>query len=227
MEKESVIGIVGGMGPMAGVLLQKYIYTYDKSERDQGHVKSIAINDTKIPDRTEYILKKSGDSPLARLIEDVYVLTTLKVGVIAIPSNTSMFFIDELRRQTPIEILDIAEESVRAAKEKGVAKVLVLTTDGARETKVYQGRCDKYGIKYVMPGDENQRIVNDVIRGVVLGTRGNEDRLVEVIRESDCDGVIVGSTELSFVRDELVYDGVLVDSLKVLAERAVDRAKAV
>ena len=51
MDKK-VIGIIGGMGPLATADLFKKIVLNTKAEKDQDHIRVLIDNNTNIPDRT-------------------------------------------------------------------------------------------------------------------------------------------------------------------------------
>ncbi|RPI41687.1 MAG: aspartate racemase, partial [Bacteroidetes bacterium] len=54
-----MIGIVGGMGPYAGLDLLRKIYDNTLAGSDQEHLDTILISlSSRIPDRTEYLLGK-------------------------------------------------------------------------------------------------------------------------------------------------------------------------
>ncbi len=54
------IGIVGGMGPMAGVLLQKLIIEATPAEQDQDHLEVICFTNPHVPDRTRSLQEDDG-----------------------------------------------------------------------------------------------------------------------------------------------------------------------
>ena len=56
------------MGPLAPVELFKRVVLKTPAKRDQDHLRIIIYNNSKIPDRTAYILGK-GENPLPELIK--------------------------------------------------------------------------------------------------------------------------------------------------------------
>ena len=56
------------MGPLAPVELFKRVVLKTPAKRDQDHLRIIIYNNSKIPDRTAYILGKGGN-PLPELIK--------------------------------------------------------------------------------------------------------------------------------------------------------------
>ena len=52
------LGIVGGMGPMAGVEMQKRIIENTPARSDKDHIKMVCFTNPKIKDRSKSIKKK-------------------------------------------------------------------------------------------------------------------------------------------------------------------------
>lgn len=61
---QRVVGIIGGMGPLATVDLMNKIISYTPAMKDQDHIHIIADNYSQIPDRTTAILGKGIDPTL-------------------------------------------------------------------------------------------------------------------------------------------------------------------
>ncbi|GAA3333025.1 hypothetical protein GCM10020331_095450 [Ectobacillus funiculus] len=55
---KKVVGIIGGMGPLATVDLMNKIISYTPAMKDQDHIHIIADNYSQIPDRTTAIFGK-------------------------------------------------------------------------------------------------------------------------------------------------------------------------
>ena len=65
------LGIIGGMGPLATSYFMELIIRKTDVQKDQEHIEMVVLNDTKIPDRTKYILGYSVESPLEYLLNDI------------------------------------------------------------------------------------------------------------------------------------------------------------
>lgn len=70
------IGIIGGMGPKATSILFDKIVNFTDANCDQEHPSIIILDNSKIPDRTHYILTKQGSSPFDGIDEalDIFLL---------------------------------------------------------------------------------------------------------------------------------------------------------
>src|SRR5271155_1358200 len=89
-----IAGIIGGIGPEASnyfisLLVSLHIKNVIK---DQDHIPFLLFNNPQIPDRTEYLLKKSDVSPLQEMIKTGIALKKAGATFLAIPCNTAHAF---------------------------------------------------------------------------------------------------------------------------------------
>ena len=67
---KKTLGIIGGVGPLATMLIGEMIVRRTKAQKDQEHVHTIIDNDTSIPDRTAYTLDNTKENPVPYLQRD-------------------------------------------------------------------------------------------------------------------------------------------------------------
>ena len=65
MEKK-ILGILGGMGPLATADLYRKVVLHTEAENDNGHLRTVIDSNTAIPDRTAAILR-GGKDPLPEM----------------------------------------------------------------------------------------------------------------------------------------------------------------
>ena len=229
MSEEKVIGVLGGMGPAATAELLRRIVAYSGARRDQDCPRVIINCNTKVPDRTEAILGQ-GPSPLPALVETAKNLERAGADFIVMPCNTAHYYIDEIRLQVRVPVVDMIEEVARyvAANYPHNKRVGLLATTGTLRARLYESRFSRFGIQVIVPSEERQRDVMLAIR-LSKANRLKEAKLAlePAIRELLAKGVeliVVGCTDLSLL--DLNPPGVpVVDSLDVLAKVAVDIAR--
>ena len=85
MEKKKMLGVLGGMGPMATAYFMELVIRMTDAETDQEHLDMLVYNLTSIPDRTGFILGKTKESPLPALIRAGQALAEQGAEQIAIP----------------------------------------------------------------------------------------------------------------------------------------------
>lgn len=224
MEKKT-LGIVGGVGPLATMFIGEMIVRRTKAAKDQDHVNSIITNNTRIPDRTAFIMGRSKDNPVPVMIDDMAKLSSIGAEIIIIPCNTAHTFYDELEMGSPVPVIHMIRETMKRAAQQGAVKVGVLATTGTVTSKVYQQAANEYGLEPVLPSPELQEKVMSIIYdNVKAGKNADKDTWREIVNHMEnqgCDRVVLGCTELSIVKKEMDLPDFYLDSLIVLAETAI------
>ena len=138
MQQEPVLGIIGGLGPMATADFLELTVKMTQAERDQDHLEAILFEHPSIPDRTAHILDARNHSPLPALAGCAKKLESLGCSAIAIPCITSHCFFGELQKAVSIPLLNIVRETARHLKENGVSAAGVMATTGTVRTGLFQ-----------------------------------------------------------------------------------------
>ncbi len=221
MEKSKLLGILGGLGPMATVYFYELLTSLTDATRDQEHIDIVISSRATTPDRTAYILGKSDENPLGFMVEDAKKLVAFGAELIAIPCNTAHYFYDGLAAEIDVPILNIVEESVAYLRREGISKFGLLATEGTVSSGTYQRYCESHEIECVTPDAEHQKIVSEIIYDQIKQGRRADmaafSRVVEHMRELGCERLILGCTELSLIKRDERLDGYFVDSLECLA----------
>ncbi len=220
-----VLGILGGLGPMATVYFYELLTMHTKAERDQDHIDVIINSRATTPDRTAYILGESDENPFDIMADDARRLVTFGADVLAIPCNTAHYFYDRLNETIPVPILNMVEETVLRAKAGGCRKVGILATAGTVKARTYQRVCDALGVACEVPDEKHQKLVMDVIYGdIKTGRPADMEKFLAAahdLRAKGCGRFILGCTELSLVKRAERLGPEYIDSMEVLAENAI------
>ena len=226
---EKTLGVLGGMGPLATAYFMKIAVDMTKADKDQKHIPMVVFNNTLIPDRTEYILDNSKENPVPILQSDAKKLAKLGVDIIAMPCNTAHMFFEEIQKVVDIPVLHIVKETVEyiAKRDNKCKKIGILATKGTLKSGVYQDFCEQNNLQAVLPNKAVSDMLMDIIYNKIkTGKKVSTGEFLSIIddmRESGCDAVILGCTELSVVKSDLNlkrYD--IIDSLEVLAKRSIE-----
>lgn len=223
INQRKVIGIIGGMGPMATADLFKKIIEKTDAKCDSEHLHIIIDNNTDIPDRTACILKGS-DEPAKFMAESARRLEKAGADLLIIPCNTAHFFHRKVSAACGIPILHMPEETARTAYEAGIRCAGLLATDGTVESGVYDKVFEKYGIELVKPDSEGQKKLMHMIYDEVKAGKPADtavlDSTLDTMVGNGCEVFILGCTELP-----IAYAGDtsrrFLDPTSILAEAAV------
>ena len=223
------VGVLGGLGPMASVYFYEMVVNMTEAKTDQEHVDMIITNRATTPDRTAFIVGNSNEDPSKILIDDAKKLEKYGVDFIVITCNTAHYFYEKIVNAVNIPLVNIVEETIKHAKATNHKKLGILATTGNIKTSLYQNMCEKYDIEYLVL-DENKQskvmeIIYDDIKSGKLADMDKFNSIVDYLKENNCDGVILGCTELSILKNDNKLDGdFYIDSLEVLARETILRS---
>ena len=151
---KAMIGILGGMGPLATVDFLSKLVERTPASCDQDHVPVVVYSVPQIPERSASILH-GGESPLPAMLAGIRTLERAGADAIAIACNTAHFWYDDLARECRVPLLHIAD-SACAALGSDVAKVGLLGTTGTLAAGFYQQRLAARGYTCLTSGDDEQ-----------------------------------------------------------------------
>ncbi len=230
--RDEPVGVLGGLGPAATVHFMARVVERTDAHRDQDHVDLLVWQHGSIPDRSAFLLGH-GESPEPVLVADAVALERAGARFIAIPCNTAVVWVEQMRAAVSIEVLDTVAETVEAAQRAvpGLTRLGVLATDGTLLAGTYAAAAAAAGLDLLTPSADVQREVMSIIYdGVKAGmpvSRERFDAVVAHLREQGAEAVALGCTELSVLHEDLgVDDPAVVDSIDALARRVVERAGA-
>lgn len=223
------IGIVGGMGPMAGVYFQQLIIEATPASRDQDHFQVVCFTNPHVPERMRSLAEDGGRGYAAAVRASALLLAEAGATHVAIPCNTAHARLAEIREGVGVEVLDMVELGLRdlVARYGTAQRIGLLATVGTIDERVYQ-RCPAgAGLAWVLPEEEDQRLISEAILAVKVnqGPRvaGDLQGVVRRLIQRGAGVILVGCTELSMCLDALRPAGVpLVDPLRTLATHLVE-----
>lgn len=224
-EQNARLGILGGMGPQATQIFYQRILDRTDAECDQEHLPTLILSDTEMPDRTTAILSGEGEKVYQRLLADARLLERNGCTAIAIPCNTSHYFVDKLQKELGAPIIHMVRETCKVLAKRGCKRVGILATDGTIQTQTYQKECAAQGFEGIAPDEATQKLVMSIIYDEIKkGEKGSREKFAAIdraLRAMGCDAAILGCTELSVYR---VYHGLpdyYVDAMEVLVEQSI------
>lgn len=226
MIKRNMLGVIGGMGPMASQLFYKMVTEQTVAAKDQEHINMLILSDTGMPDRTGAILSGELEEVRERMLADALLLQENGCKAIAITCNTAHFFADMIAPELNIPVIHMIRETAKetARRCKG-EKAAILATDGTIRTELYQKALIAEGVEPYTPSSEGQKLVmHQIYDRVKSGLPADMDlwkTLEEEVMSAGCKTALLACTELSVIREQENLSPFYIDPMNVLAQRCI------
>lgn len=176
---DSVIVIVGGMGPMAGLKCFEYVMSNSITNgTDQDNLSILTLSFPKnVGDRTEYVFDRTNTNPAESVLQFLVPQLTLlssvyKHIVLGVPCITfhcpCIFSAFEgiLQESFPdVSVISIVSETVQyiCSHYPDAARIGIMSTNGTRKAKPFQSKINETGKQMVYLSDDQQGIVTQCI----------------------------------------------------------------
>lgn len=225
-----MLGIIGGMGPMASAVFYDMISSKTDASCDQENLNLILLSHAGMPDRTEAILSKDEaqiEAVRLKLYADAMFLQNAGCTAIAVTCNTAHYFVNMIEDELDIPFIHLIRETAEAVASRiGAKKVAVLATDGTIETRLYQDELSKRGVIVFTPKAEVQALVmHEIYECIKSGKPADEEiwqKIEEYVKDEGCEAAVLACTELSVVRKELSLGSFYFDPMDIMAESCLD-----
>jgi aspartate racemase len=229
---DRILGVLGGMGPLASAHFMLRLTALTPAARDQDHIPTILWSDPRVPDRTAGRLGGGAD-PLPFLLRGVRGLRQAGCGAIAIPCNTAHGWYDPMAAEgLPIlHIVDAAAAELRKVVPDGT--VGVMGTAGTLAMRLYQDRLERQGWRCIVPTDAE---MSTHVTPAIAEVKANRvsaayEPLATVVRALAARGaraVVLGCTEIPLgiqAGDWRSLPVPLIDTIDALALAAIAWAR--
>ena len=239
----SIIGIVGGVGPYAGLDLQRKILEQTVAAADQDHLPVIAFSwPGPIPDRTAYLLGHVAENPAFAIVEQLRLLANAGATVAGIPCNTAhapaifdVICAGVAGFERPLRLVNMIAETAAhlSAHYPTIRTIGVLSTTGTLYARLYPAELEPLGYRVVAPDEALQAAaIHPAIYDPVYGLKATGtasaragDALkqgLDMLCDRGAEAIILACTELPLVFPEREYGGrPLIDPALALARALV------
>ncbi len=231
---EKVLGVLGGMGPLASAHFMLRLTQLTPAERDQDHIPTVLWSDPRVPDRTRGQLEATAD-PLPWLLRGIAGLRQAGCGAIAIPCNTAHGWYGQMQAAAGCPILHIVDAAAAELRRLrvGDAVIGVIGTQATLAMRLYQDGLGRLGWDCVTPNDqEMRRLVSPAIAlvkaGKVVAAFPPLAEAVRSLAQRGATAVVLGCTEIPLGIQAGPADSLgvtLVDTIDALARAAIGWAR--
>ncbi len=230
-DKGRIVGVLGGLGPLAAAQFLQTVVDRTEAESDQEHIDMIVSQHSTTADRTDYLFDNTKPNPIPALVHDAKMLERMGANFLVLTCNTGHAFLDQIEGAVDIPLLSILETTVDEVqkRKKPGTKIALLATDGTRKARLYQTALERRGFEVVLPDQSDQELIMELIYDhVKAGEYDNLGALNDVmdrLSDAGAEVFILGCTELSVAGKVLgILDNPeIVDSLRSLADATIAR----
>ncbi|MBP3942231.1 aspartate/glutamate racemase family protein [Sphingobacteriaceae bacterium WQ 2009] len=237
-----MIGIVGGVGPFAGLDVFKKIIEETVASTDQQHLPVMLMSyPNLIADRTKYLLGESLINPAEALADIIMLQEAAGATVTGIPCNTAHAFpiiavVQERLKaaNATIKLVHLIEETVNfIAANYEQPKVAVLSTTGTAKTGLYTQHLEAVGLEVVAVSPLLQEQVHACIYNEEYGIKAfsspvtnrakNElNEVMDALKKEGATVIVLGCTELPLALPQPDYNGMpLIDPNRIMARALI------
>jgi aspartate racemase len=218
LETEPLVGVIGGVGPYAGIDFLEKIFLNTQAAKDQDHIACmLASCPALIPDRSAFLLGKSpdGKNPAEGMFSSAASLYKAGVRYVTVACNTAhasrIFtpFQDAARTLSGLNVVNMLETCAAFAKNQSPCRRIgLLATLGTYKSGVYHEYFrEEDGFTLIEPEEQGRQKIHAAIYDEESGikthprpvrARTKNTVLYEAYRlvELGAEAVVLGCTEL-------------------------------
>lgn len=211
------IGIVGGAGPLASVLLQQKLFRLARDDygswEDKDFPKLRVLSYPFSDMLRENMEKEKVQNELQDCLDE---LRSLKSELLAIACNTLHSFLSptEMKSQDLIQMPSLVKLQIKREE-----KPLILCTSTSRRFEIYS---KDFECSY--PDFKTQNQIDWIIEEILRG-KSVLKNLKSLIEKQNSSCIILGCTELSLYTDKLnIFGKTIVDPLSLLAKTLIQKS---
>lgn len=212
------IGILGGLGPYAGLDLNKAVFDNTIATKDQDHLGTILLSPcSEVGDRSAYLRGLIGLNPAFGIASGLLRLELSGASVASIACNTAhsprIYGVvrEELARAGSklrlVSIVEATYEYIRASQKAG-AKIGLLATLGTYESALYSDAFSAHGTHILLePSSAYKKICHDAIYDANYGVKAHSNpvskearalfcSVIDELKKEGASAIILGCTEI-------------------------------
>ena len=197
-----MIGVIGGMGPLATSDFFAKLIAATAAEHDDEHIPVLIHSVPQLPSRPAAILD-GGPSPLPKLIEARDRLIEAGATLLAMPCNTAHFWAREMMAGCAVPLIHIADATREelAPRVKSGDLVGIIATRATLAGDVFTSTFRALGVQMLIPttAEYEARVapaIAQVKRGDVKAAGAVLEPVIESLRQRGAAVVVLACTEL-------------------------------
>lgn len=201
-----MLGVIGGMGPLATADFFRKLIDATPADDDADHIPVLIHSVPQVPSRPAAILR-GGPSPLPALRAARDRLLAAGATLLAMPCNTAHHWYDDLVADCAVPFVHIVD-AVADRLPPEARELAIIATRATLTARVFERRLAARGIALAAPDDASyDRAVQPAIAAVKRGATEEGGRLLEPVVAAALDrgavAVVLACTELPIALDAI------------------------
>lgn len=231
MSGARTIGVLGGMGPEATILLQRKLMAAVPARGDSDHIPLLIDMNPQVPSRIAHLIEGTGIDPGPTLGQMARRLETAGAAALAMPCNTAHHYAGAIRDAVDIPLLNMVDLAAdHAAQVVGSGGCVgILASPAVRQIGLFETACAPHGVSVIWPDCDDAMLAAIT----ALKAQGPCPQAQDAMRAASArlatQGAalqIIACSEFSLIPDAVAPDVRVVDTLDLLVQAVVAFAQA-
>jgi aspartate racemase len=225
------IGIVGCSAEGAALCYRTICSEAPKVMGEHRHPE-ITMHTHPLADYMVAIRKGDWENVAAIMLSSANKLAGAGANFAVCPDNTIHQAFELVRERSPIPWLHIAEAVAEEARKRNFQHLAVLGTEYLMTGPVYPRVLDRFGISSEIPDASVREKIDEIIFKELVNGIFSEasriffDQVMDTMKQRGCDAAVLGCTEIPLIVDPEGAPLPTLDSTRLLARAALQKAMA-
>lgn len=217
-----IVGVLGGMGPEATILLQQRVLATVRAKDDADHLPLLIDMNPQVPSRIAHLIEGTGEDPAPVLATMAQRLERAGATALAMPCNTAHHYAPAIEAAVSIPFLNMVSLSVdRAAGQlSSGASVGILASPAVRMAGVFDAALDRARLNALWPVNADRMLAAIRLIKAHGITSQAQQTLAEAATELTTQGaelLLIACSEFSLLAPALSAPVPILDTIDVLA----------
>ena len=187
----------------------------------------VSLHTHPLSEYMEYIYRDQWEGVTRLMLSSAEKLRAAGADFLICPDNTIHQALEDVKKESPLPWLHIAEEVAREARQNNFGRSAILGTKYMMTGPVYPDAYNKLNLGYEIPDHGTRENIDNIIfNELVYGEIKPDSRQyfleqIQVFKDKNCDSVVLGCTEIPLI--VLPHESPLpvLDSTRILARAAL------
>ena len=224
------VGILGGMGPEATILIMQKVLAGVRATDDADHMPLIVDQNPQVPSRIRHLIDGTGQDPGPVLAEMARRLVAGGAEALAMPCNTAHHYAPAIRAAVDVPLLDMIEISVsHAATLVGLNRIVgILASPAVKKVGLFEPALQRHRLTGLYASDELAMLA--AIRqikaeGPQLAARQTLQAASQDLLQRGATVQLIACTEFSLIAHSVAEAATAFDTLDQLVQAILEFAR--